>query len=142
MRRTITATIIGALLLALAAGTALAMHGPFYGTAGSDTFYGNPGDDLAYGYGGDDYLAGSTGNDRIHGGADFDRIYGGANNDQLYGGNGSDRIIGGSGNDTVYSVGDDSNRDYVDCGPGYDTANRQPGPGAGDTFVNCEKFIY
>ena len=141
MRRTIKATIIGVLLMALTATTALAMHGPFYGTAGPDTFYGNPGDDRIYGFGGGDYLAGSTGNDLIKGGAGEDIVRGGAGNDHLYGGNGSDRILGGPGNDTIYSVGDDSS-DYVDCGTGYDTANRQPGPGADDRFVNCENFVY
>lgn len=130
MKRMVMVLTIGALFLALAAGVALATD-----------YYGNPYAETIRGSNGDDVIRGAGGDDRLYGGAGDDGLYGNAGNDTLTGGNGPDRIVGGSGNDTVYSVGDDS-VDYVDCGPGYDVANRQPGPGANDTFVNCEKFIY
>ena len=59
----------------------------------------------------------------------------------MSGGNGRDEIYGGRGNAFISSVGDDSNGDFVDCGPGTDTVNRMPGSGAGDTFRNCEKTV-
>lgn len=139
MKRMVMVLTIGALFLALAAGVALATD--YYGNPYAETIRGSNGDDVIRGAGGGDFLSGGLGDDRLYGGAGDDGLYGNAGNDTLTGGNGPDRIVGGSGNDTVYSVGDDS-VDYVDCGPGYDVANRQPGPGANDTFVDCEKFIY
>jgi len=69
--------------------------------------------------------------------ASADKVYGGKSNDSLrqsgrrqplHGGTGADRIYSGYGNDTVNSVGDDSSADYVDCGPGYDTASHAARP--------------
>lgn len=128
--------LAGALFLALTAGTALAMHGPFYGTGGPDSFSGSPGDDLVYGYGGDDRLAGSTGNDRIFGGAGDDRVLGGRGNDELRGGPGEDMLRGGAGSDEIYAV--DGERDVIDCGGG-----NLDGVGADEIDVvvgGCEVF--
>ncbi len=140
MRRITTIAVLAALMLALTATVAFAATK--YGTSGNNVLYGTPYADTLYGYGGHDTLYGYGGKDKEYGGRGNDHLYGGRGNDSLYGGSGTDRIYGGYGDDFVSSVGDDSNRDYVDCGPGYDTANRMPGPGAGDTFVNCEEFVY
>lgn len=131
MRKTAIIAVLSMLMLALTA--AVALGATSRGTNARDALYGSSYADTIYGYAGDDSLFGRPGNDQI---------YGGSGNDKLYGGRGTDRIYGGYGNDFVNSVGDDSNADYVDCGPGYDTANRTAGPGAGDRFVNCEKFAY
>ena len=131
MRRITTMTVLSVLMLVLTATVALGAQR--LGTSGNDVLYGTPYADTIYGYAGADKLYGGSGNDSL---------YGNRGADSLYGGKGTDRIYGGYGNDFVSSVGDNSNADYVDCGPGYDTANRMPGPGAGDTFVNCEEFVY
>ncbi len=135
-----TMAVLAALMLALTATVAFAATK--YGTSGNDVLYGTPYADTLYGYGGSDTLYGKAGADKVYGGSGNDHLYGNRGNDSLYGGSGTDRIFGGYGDDFVSSVGYDSNADYVDCGPGYDTANRMPGPGAGDTFVNCEEFVY
>ena len=140
MRRITTIAMLSMLMLALTAAVALGAQR--YGTGGNDVLYGTHYADTMYGYAGADTMYGYAGADKVYGGSGNDSLYGNRGNDSLYGGKGTDRIYGGYGNDFVSSVGDDSNRDYVDCGPGYDTANRMPGPGAGDTFVNCEEFVY
>jgi len=80
---------------------------------GADDVTAGPGADTTYGYGGGDTINGSTGNDFLHGGADGDVIIGGADND---------RTRGEDGNDSLRVAGDTSNRDYVNCGAGSDTA--------------------
>lgn len=62
---------------------------------------------------------------------------GDAGDDTLIGGAGSDRILGGSGNDEIRPAGDNT-IDYINCGPGYDVVNREPGE-ARDTLVDCER---
>ena len=140
MRRITTIAALSMLMLALTA--TLALGAQRLGTSGNDVLYGTPYADTIYGKAGADTLYGKAGADKVYGGAGNDGVYGNRGNDSLYGGKGTDRIYGGYGDDFVSSVGDDSDADYVDCGPGYDTANRTPGPGAGDTFVNCEEFVY
>lgn len=132
--------VLSMLMLALTATVALGAQR--LGTSGNNVLYGTPYADTIYGYAGNDALYGKAGDDKVYGGTGNDSLYGNRGNDSLYGGKGTDRIYGGYGDDFVSSVGDDSDADYVDCGPGYDTANRMPGPGAGDTFVNCEEFVY
>lgn len=140
MKRITTMAVLSMLMLALTATVAFAAT--LYGNSGNNVLYGTPYADTIYGYAGNDALYGKAGDDKVYGGTGNDSLYGNRGNDSLYGGKGTDRIYGGYGNDFVSSVGDDSDGDYVDCGPGYDTANRMPGPGAGDTFVNCEEFVY
>jgi Ca2+-binding RTX toxin-like protein len=97
------------------------------GTPGGDTIWGGGGADLIYGLGGNDCILGQGGADRIHGGAGIDHIdggpgadliYGDAGNDRLVGGPGRDQISGGAGNDLVLAR--DGERDFVDCGAGWD----------------------
>ncbi len=82
-----------------------------------------------------------AGKDDVSGGDGNDTLYGGSYVDNMYGGNGRDEIHGGRGNDFISSVGDDSSRDFVDCGPGIDTVDQMSGSGAADTFRNCEKTV-
>ena len=131
MRRMVLVMTVGALFLALSATVALAAV--VSGTGGPDTLHGTDGNDVIYGYGGADTIDGRGGNDVI---------YGGGGGDSIEGGNGSDAVYAGRGNDFVNVRGDDS-RDYVDCGPGYDTVNNMPGPGPADVFAaDCEEFVY
>ena len=113
---------LGALLLALAGGTALAdnllcqVGIPCNGTPVSDVLTGTPGDDQIKGFGGKDRINDSGGMDK-------------------------DTIAGGAGNDTIdVREGNTSvnNRDLVDCGKGdrdrvfYDKGDN------GDKVVRCE----
>jgi hypothetical protein len=51
-------------------------------------------------------------------------------------------LYAGRGADFVDVRGDYS-RDYVYCGPGFDTVNNMPGPGPADFFAaDCEEFVY
>jgi Ca2+-binding RTX toxin-like protein len=79
------------------------------------------------------------GNDEMFGGRGGDRMYGGNGDDTMTGGAGSDNIHGGSGNDHI-NPRDDMSRDYVYCGPGFDTYNAEPQPGAPDDVIadDCE----
>ena len=49
------------------------------------------------------------------------RLYGGPGDDELRPDAGNDRVYGGPGNDTIHAFGG-GDHDYVDCGPGNDTA--------------------
>jgi hypothetical protein len=65
-------------------------------------------------------IHGTPGADRLYGRGGNDSLYGGGGNDVLVGGSGADHLYGGPGNDTLQAR--DGARDYVDCGPGHDTA--------------------
>jgi hypothetical protein len=74
-----------------------------------------------------------------HAGNDTVRARGG--NDTIYGGPGRDRIFAGTGQDFI-NVRNDASRDFVSCGPGFDTVNNMPGPGPADSFAgDCEEFV-
>ncbi len=111
MKRVTASMVAVVALLVLAAGTTLAAT--YVGTNGPDTIHGSRGNDVIKGLGG---------------------------NDHLYGGGGSDRIYGGPGNDFI-NANDDAQRDYIDCGPGYDTVSEAPFPRARDVYVNCERIL-
>ncbi|QIN81393.1 hypothetical protein GBA63_01195 [Rubrobacter tropicus] len=83
-------------------------------------------------------LIGTGGPDRIVGSVRADWIDGRAGDDRISGGGGEDRIQGGPGNDLV-RANDDWSRDYVDCGPGFDTVSADPGSSSPrDLYVDCE----
>ncbi len=122
MKRLTVLLSVGALLMTLAAGMALAAtvscqinvvclagaetgdgQGPdaLTGTTGKDAMYGFTGNDLLSGDSGEDEMSGFTGNDFLSGmggdddligGAGADRLFGGPNDDFLYGGSGVDRM--------------------------------------------------
>ena len=102
--------IVGLLLLALAAGAALA--GADLSRRGDDALRGS---DLY------DRLAGFGGEDRMWGLAGRDGLSGGDGDDELYGGRGRDALLGGTGDDFLETK--DGERDYVDCGPSGDAVS-------------------
>jgi Ca2+-binding RTX toxin-like protein len=114
--------VVGALLLALAAGEALA-----------DAELGGGGDDALRGADGGQRLAGFGGEDGIWGLAGDDGLSGGGGDDELYGGPGRDALLGGAGDDFIEAK--DGQRDYVWCGPGDDVVSVD----LGDRVArNCE----
>jgi len=60
---------------------------------------------------GNDYLVGNKGNNAF---------FGNAGNDTIFGGGGIDAFFGGAGNDIIHAK--NGNKDYIDGGPGIDTA--------------------
>jgi Ca2+-binding RTX toxin-like protein len=135
---------LGALvLIGTAAATATkvirgtAANDNLIGTANADTIYGHAGNDFIGGRGGNDTLFGGTGDDTIHGGPGNDTIHGGPGNDKLWAGDGRDTLRGDDGNDTLYALAKDATHDFVDCGPGDDTAYVR----GGVTVHNCEHVI-
>lgn len=144
MRRIMIILSMSALLVALAAGAALAasiscpndaggkcwgtaVGDALYGTAGVDTIYGLSGPDLVYGYGSADYLYGgneSGWGDKILGGSGGDTVSGQGGDDALYGQGGNDKVYGGYGNDLIVgSLG----ADYLNGGAGSDEIRAQDG---------------
>jgi Ca2+-binding RTX toxin-like protein len=83
---------------------------------------------------GPDQLTGTPGADSINGGAGADIIKGLGGNDVLTGGTGFDLIYGGPGNDRIQAR--DGEVDYIDCGPGADTAIVDR---AEDGVYDCER---
>jgi hypothetical protein len=115
IKRSLAVLLVSGLLVALAAGAALAVivdcgGGPCYGGNGPDRLNESPRHDRMYGYGGRDFLRAN-----------------------LYSGD-RDVLYGGGGNDLNSSWDRDLN-DYVDCGSGYDTAWVDTGEGT----INCER---
>jgi hypothetical protein len=115
MKRAATIVAVGALMLALAAGIALAAL-----RVGNDrpndlrgTFGDNKGQDTLLGLGAGDLLVGRSAADQLAGGRGADRLYGKYGNDTLDGGSGQDKIFTGRGFDFVYAA--DGDRDYVNC---------------------------
>lgn len=91
-----------------------------------------------------DQMFGTRFHDNIQAGGGEDKIYalgandiaiGGTGNDIINGYKGRDKLYGGYGDDVIYTGGLDEERDYVDCGEGWDTVWRERGK---DTFVGCE----
>jgi RTX calcium-binding nonapeptide repeat (4 copies) len=118
MRRFATVVGLGALMLVLAAGVALAVlevgnNNPNHleGTSGD-----NEGQDTLFGLGAGDVLVGRSAADQLVGGTGPDRLEGNDGNDTLIGGGGQDRIFTGSGFDLVFAF--DGNRDYINCNGG------------------------
>lgn len=107
----------------------------FIGDRGSDTFRGTPCRDWAEGRGGRDWLFGRGGRDFLDGGRGSDWLRGGAGADWIRAGHGADDVRGGRGNDVIDASDRDGDRDYVNCGPGWDRAAVR----RGDVVVNCER---
>lgn len=115
MRRTVLLVGVGVLLVAIAAGTALAAlrigndnPNDLFGTRGD-----NQGQDTLLGLGAGDELVGRSAADQLAGGFGRDRLEGNDGNDTLDGGRGEDRIFTGRGFDFVYAA--DGHRDYINC---------------------------
>jgi hypothetical protein len=115
MKRAAMILALGTLMVALAAGVALAalrigndqpntLRGTFGDGRGQDTLMGLGAGDLLVGRSAADQLAGGFGNDRLEGND---------GNDTLDGGRGEDRILTGTGFDFVYAA--DGNRDVINC---------------------------
>jgi hypothetical protein len=115
MRRAALLLAVGALMLALVAGVALAAM-----RVGNDqpntlrgTYGDNRGQDTIFGLGAGDLLIGRSAADQLAGGFGPDRLDGNDGNDTLDGGRGEDRIFTGSGFDFVYAA--DGYRDVINC---------------------------
>jgi Ca2+-binding RTX toxin-like protein len=151
-RKTLAGVGLSAMLLAGAAGSALAATltgdsspNDIVGTAGADVIsglggdddlYGRAGNDIIRGGAGDDDIYGEEGNDRLFGGPGDDDIYGGPGNDRIFGGPGEDDIYGGPGNDRIRAV--DRHHDDIECGPGFDRVWANPGD---DVAADCEVVV-
>jgi Ca2+-binding RTX toxin-like protein len=125
MSRIMKVVVLGALILVLSAGTALAA-----------TLVGTEGDDNMSGSGVADQIFTLEGNDTVDGMGGNDEIYGNENNDFLIGAEGSDTLYGNTGNDAVdlasFDIPGDSDQGYG--GKGNDTIGAQDG---NFDLVNC-----
>lgn len=123
---------------------AAAMAATFIGTNAPNKISGTNSADFIRSLGGNDTLYGRLGNDRIYGGDANDTIYGQPGDDVLNGGNGNDKIITNDGRDQAYGApGDDSitavndtQPDFVNCGPGNDIARIQANDYVDDSQAN------
>jgi Ca2+-binding RTX toxin-like protein len=149
MRRTVLLVGVGILLVAIAAGAALAAlrvgndnPNDLFGTRGD-----NQGQDTLLGLGAGDDLVGRSAADQLAGGFGPDRLEGNDGNDTLDGGLGEDRIFTGEGFDFVYAA--DGHRDYINCNgqreyrivfdASLDRFDRCPGSGTSSTSAATEK---
>jgi Ca2+-binding RTX toxin-like protein len=122
------------------------------GTDGDDTIIGSDGDDTIDAHGGndnvcgaagddslaagdgDDAVRGDTGDDDIDGGPGVDTLVGDGGNDTVAGGPGRDNLYGGSGDDVLIGTDDESERDRLKAGEGFDVCLF----GGGDRLTSCE----
>lgn len=138
MKRFGLVLMVGALLLALSAGVALAVlkegnnnNNTLRGTSGDDE-----GQDTLIGFGGNDTLIGRSAADQLDGGSGDDELRGQPGNDTLVGGPGNDKIYMGPGFDFVFAADDE--QDLIDC-------NKEPRARIEfdrglDDFQNCNDF--
>ncbi|WP_207956731.1 calcium-binding protein [Rubrobacter tropicus] len=136
-RRAVAVLLVSMLLVALAAGAALAAN--INGTANADLIGPGPyngvsltANDVIRALGGDDRVDPYLGNDTVFGGEGNDTLLGAEGNDNVKGENGDDTIdlaafdtqgsvdrgFGGGG-DEVF-LAEDGNKDFINCGPGDD----------------------
>lgn len=138
MKRFGLVLVVGALLLALSAGLALAVLRE--GDNGDNRLVGTPGDevgqDTLIGKGGDDELIGRSAADQLDGGDGDDTLRGQPGNDTLVGGPGNDTILMDEGFDFVFAADDE--RDIIDCN-GEPRARIEFDSGL-DEFRNCDDF--
>ena len=115
MKRVAIMVGLGTIMLALAAGVALAVFKE--GNDNPNTLTGTSGDtqgqDTLFGLGAGDTLIGKSAADQLAGGTGPDRLEGNEGNDTLVGGPGEDRIFTGPGFDFVFAF--DGDRDVVNC---------------------------
>jgi Ca2+-binding RTX toxin-like protein len=157
MSKTAKLILMGAFMLALAAGAALAQAAPLtcpsggglcVGTPEADTISGSGNVDQIFAVEGDDFVDGFGGNDLIYGNENADTLQGSEGSDVLRGNTGNDsidafsfdttgskdQIFGGGGNDEI--LAEDGNVDSIDCGAGLlDQAIMDP---TKDTVTGCE----
>jgi Ca2+-binding RTX toxin-like protein len=128
MSKVMKVLALGALILVLSAGTALAAT--LVGTEGDDNISGSGVADQIFTLEGNDTVDGMGGNDEIYGNENNDFLIGAEGSDTVYGNTGNDAIdlasfdipgdrdegYGGKGNDTIGAR--DSNFDLVNCGAG------------------------
>jgi Ca2+-binding RTX toxin-like protein len=112
--RLLWAAALASLVFGIPAGSAAYKGCTIVGTGGPDAILGTERNDVICGRGGGDLISGGGGHDTIRGGPGSDRIEGGSGGDKLYGGYGDD-----------YVNARDGLSDYVDGGPGHDTASRE-----------------
>ncbi len=147
MRRTtlvLTAVALLALLVATAGGMAGATSrcgDRIEGTGGDNMLTGDragPCFDTILGKGGNDVIKGLRFSDKLYGGNGADTLYGNRGGDRIFGGSGEDRVYGGYGDDEIDVQ--DGQRDFVDCGPGFDivTLDEETDDGRPDRVINCE----
>jgi len=96
------------------------------GSNGSDKIHGLRGNDELDGQGGSDRIWGDNGNDRL--------IDGGLRTDQA-----TDKLYGGKGNDTLITRNKPQRKDFVSCGPGFDTWVADPVDRYYKSGGRCEK---
>ncbi len=152
VRRTVLLVIVGAFLLALVSGAAVARtfdcnkstcngtknNDTIRGDSSNQTFNGLGRNDTILGRGGDDDIFGNNGRDNLSGQGGDDDLFGGADNDSLNDNeptniDDTDSLDGGSGNDAL-NADDGDILDTLNGGQGNDTCRGD----AGDTFVSCE----
>ena len=144
IRRPLSIVVVSVLLVALAAGAALAavvscvpgattcsgttQDDQITGTDGVDSINASFGSDEVYAQGGADYVRGGSGRDQLIGDSDVfslagnDRIYGNSGDDVLTGEEGSDYLNGGDDDDTIEArMTDNEGKDTVLGDTGDDT---------------------
>jgi len=112
-----TGLLLASVALAMLLGSGVALAATITGTADNEN------------------LRGTAFADAISAGAGNDVVWGLGGGDRVTGGDGTDRVYGQRGNDRIFVEG--AGRDFVDCGPGVDTARVD----RRDRAVNCERLI-
>ncbi len=140
-RRLVLASVAGALILTLMAGTALAQNAinglSIPGTDIDETLMGTIESDATSGFGGADLLFNDEGDDLTTGGEGDDALFGDEGNDALFGEGGMDNIDGGPAEDFLHA-GTDDEVDIVEGGSGDDACV----VGEEDTVSGCELVVF
>ena len=135
MKRFGLVLVVGALLLALSAGVALAVfevcENDCVGTRGDEA-----GQDTLIGDNSDNEMIGKSAADQLDGRGGDDTLRGQSGNDTLVGGDGNDEIYMGSGYDFVFAADDEE--DLIDCND--EDRARIEFDSDRDDFQNCGDF--
>lgn len=142
---------MGVLALLIFAGVALAAtiscgSKDCYGTKFQDTMTGNRAANWIDARPGEDYVDGRAGADYILGNRESDVLYGGSGDDELRAGKHMEfnELYGEDGSDILNGVDEfpPGAEDYLDCGPGVDTAYVDGWTDARpDVTVGCENVV-
>ncbi|MDG1082656.1 MAG: Hint domain-containing protein [Planktotalea sp.] len=120
-------------MIGLPPGPEYSVTGVTAGVEGNDSIDGGAGNDTILGDGGNDTILGGGNNDSIEGGAGNDSIDGGTGDDTVTGGGGDDVFVFGAGdggdvitdfntgNSGALDDGDQTNNDFLDLSPYYET---------------------